>query len=235
MKYFILVLWLLKYSTPDAFGQHAPCLNDSCCRKILFTYYDKSRSEKSNVFADPVAPITISRDRDGILLKYVEHTLKGRMPGGTKELRPIEQNLYYSLQRKMRISTEGLVKQVSGTDTLFHSYSCRYGMGNDSAVTVMGTDRLHTYRPDDLLLYDRPNGKIIERIRETGFVLKGSMECSLYTLYGDSGMETTEYKLVQYKGKYFWAKSTWMKTVYLRPGVKKWSQEQYMISWMIES
>jgi hypothetical protein len=235
MKHLILIAWLLEFGSFATYGQQNSCISDSCCRKILFNYYDKSRNEKLNVFADPIAPITIFRDKEGVLMKYVEHTLKGRMPAANKEFKFVEQNTYYSLQKKIRINNQGLVKQVSGNDTLFHSYTCRYGMGNDSAVTVMGTDRLHTYRPDDLLLYDRPNGKIIERIRETGLILKGSIECSVYTRFDDSEMETTEYKLVRYKGRYFWAKSTSMKTVFIKPGKQKWSQEQYMISWLVES
>jgi hypothetical protein len=98
----------------------------------------------------------------------------------------------------------------------------------------MGSDRLHSYKAGSVLLYEKPGGKLLDSIREAGLKLKGSMECSVYEKKSESEMEITEYKLVRYKGRYFWAKGNWLRTVYLKPGTRKWNQEQYMRSWLIE-
>lgn len=230
--YYVLIAFL--FCAFKAVAQHVPCLTDSCCRQTLFSHYNKPPQNSVNVFADPVAGISIKRQNGGIEIDYVEHTIKGIIPGSGSPSRATTSNYYYSLNKKMLLSPEGTIKEITGKDTIYHLYTCRFAMGADSSVSIMGTERLHNYRPGDILLYDQPGGKVLEKIRETGFKLKGSIECSVYSTKSDAETEVTEYKLVVYKGKHFWAKSNWMKTVFTRNSIQKAQQEQYMISWMIE-
>jgi hypothetical protein len=230
----VLFFLLMGLASVPLLAQKAVCLTDSCCRRILFSHYDQSRSEELNVFADPLdTTLRITRMKTGIEIRYVEHTLKGSMKSKTSS-DPAKINYYFSIIRKMKLKSDGSLEKITSIDTLFHLYSSRYGMGNDSSVNTMGKEHLHSYKAGSVLLYDKPGGKVLDSIREAGLKLKGSIECSVYEKRSEAEMEITEYKCVRYKGRYFWAKGNWLRTIYLKPGTKKWNQEQYMLSWLIE-
>jgi hypothetical protein len=235
--YFALIFSTLLLCGSVVFGQSkgpSPLLSDSSIRHILFSYYNNAKTTERNSFADPLdSNIQIQRSSSEINLSYTEHTLihvppeKLHIPGASHV------NYFYSVRRKMKLDEKGKVLGISGHDTLYHQYQTRCGIGKDSTVSVMGIEKLHNYRTGSVHLYSAPAGKLEDSVSVSGKTLKVSMSCEIY--YSDSGrgMTNTEYKLIAWKGKYFWAQSNWLKTTYSQVNGQE-QTNQYMKCWMLE-